>query len=780
MATDENKSKDEDQLARMPDEVRGYVVDEISAEDIAAWSAYDLSAGGEYYTGYLVLAEGRLGHFTSSDDGWRAEWMVVGELAEAVVVEGLGVSVLQLNDDEALQAEFRFTKRHARTMAQLHQHLKRQLGTEEDEKDGESRGQSHEPGGHKKQKARCDKCDSVIPDWAEACPRCLKQRRVLMRLLEFIRPYKWRATIGLSLAIAGTAVGLAPPLITKRLVDGAILGPEGHLLGWLVVLLAGTFVVGVTLRAIRGRLMAGLGMRVAAEIRDKCYGHLQKLSLSYFSRKSTGSLVTRVTSDSDRVWDFVAMDLVEIVVGLLTFVGVGVMLFVVNWKLAALVLIPIPPMMVLMTIFHRRMHGQFSRIWHRWSAMTAVVADAIPGMRVIKAFGQEKREFGRFHKRNYQVYEEEGKLIRVFTYFGPSMMLTTQAAFLIIWAVGGYWCIQDLPAVQAAKAAAKAKGIPSVTPPGLMTIGGLMAFQALMHMFYRPIHMVAHMSRTFNRAATSVQRIFEVLDTEPEIFSKHEAAAMPKLGGRIELRNVSFSYDGVRRVLQDVNLTIEPGEMIGLVGHSGSGKTTLVNLICRFYDVVEGQILLDGVDIRDYRLEDLRRHIGVVLQEPHLFRGTVAENIAYGNPDAGPLEVIEAARAANVHNEVVGFPDGYDTYVGERGHTLSGGERQRVSIARAVLNNPQLLILDEATSNVDTHTEKRIQEALDHLVTERTTIAIAHRLSTLQRADRLVVLDKGRITELGTHTELAEKEDGVYAGLLNMQAEAKSVMALKG
>jgi ATP-binding cassette subfamily B protein len=277
-----------------------------------------------------------------------------------------------------------------------------------------------------------------------------------------------------------------------------------------------------------------------------------------------------------------------------------------------------------------------------------------------------------------------------------------------------------------------------------------------------------------------VQRIFEILDTEPAIFSKTDAHVAPQIHGRIELRNVSFSYDGIRKVLQNVSLTIEPGEMIGLAGPSGGGKTTMINLICRFYDTLEGQILIDGIDVKDYDIEALRRRIGVVLQEPFLFYGTVARNIAYGKPDATIEEIIAAARAANAHDFIVGFPDGYDTVVGERGHTLSAGERQRVSIARAILTNPTVLILDEATSSVDTETEKLIQEALDRLIAHRTTIAIAHRLSTLRKANRLVVLEKGKIVEVGTHDELSNKEGGVYAKLVHMQAEMKSIIAISG
>ncbi len=319
---------------------------------------------------------------------------------------------------------------------------------------------------------------------------------------------------------------------------------------------------------------------------------------------------------------------------------------------------------------------------------------------------------------------------------------------------------------------------PPLDPNDAMTVGTLMAFHGYMWMFYRPIHMIAHMDRMFTRAAASAQRIFEILDTEPVIFSKTGALSPVGLEGKIELRNVSFSYDGVRKVLKNINIEVKPGTMIGLAGPSGGGKTTLVNLICRFYDTLEGQILIDGVDVRDYDVQQLRRQIGVVLQEPFLFHGTVAENVAYGNPDVTLEQIITSAKAANAHEFIVGFTDGYDTMVGERGQTLSGGERQRISIARAILNNPKILILDEATSSVDTETEKLIQEALDRLVTNRTTIAIAHRLSTLRRANRLVILEKGRLVEQGTHAELAKKEDGIYAKLLRAQGEMQAVMGI--
>jgi len=511
-----------------------------------------------------------------------------------------------------------------------------------------------------------------------------------------------------------------------------------------------------------------MGSRIARDIRDRAYAHLHMLSLSFFTRKPTGSLVTRITSDSDRIWDFVAFTMVEACIALFTLFGVGVALFVMHWKLACFVLVPIPVMMVLTVLFHKKMHGFFRRLFHRWSQMTSVVADALPGIRVIKAFSQEDREVHRFAERNARVYDSEMEMITLWTLFGPVLRVCGQVGSLIIWFLGGYWAVQT------------ARGVYAVGDANYLPPGTLMAFVGYMWMFYGPIHMIAHMDRWFNRAATSVQRIFEILDTPPAVFSKVGARPAGDIKGHIELRNVTFSYDGVRRVLKNINLEIAAGEMVGLAGPSGGGKTTLVNLICRFYDVMEGAILIDGVDVRDYDVHDLRRQIGVVLQEPFLFRGTVAENIAYGKPDATREEIIRAARAANAHDFIVGFPDVYDTLIGERGQTLSGGERQRISIARAILHNPKILILDEATSSVDTESERLIQEAIGRLVANRTTIAIAHRLSTLRRANRLVILDRGELVEVGTHEELANKPDGLYAKLLRTQAETQSLIAISG
>ena len=741
-----------DSLGRLPAALAGRVRSEASGAGILATAAFDLDAEGRYAEGWLVLAADRLGVFRLAGDRWDGDWVPLAGVTQAAVVDGLGMSLLRLRQDERVVVEVRYTLRVARDVARLHRRLERRL-------DGKQEAAAEPPPKDEK-KVRCDKCGRVIPPWSETCPACLSKRRVLSRLMDFVKPYRAQAFTGFIMALLGTFSGLIRPSLTRPMMDRGLglahgqAADYGTLLRYLA-LFAGLMLFSAVADAIRERLMATLGSRMGRDIRDKTYAHLHALSLSFFSKRPTGSLVTRVTSDSDRIWDFVAFTLIEVSMAFITIIGVGVALFMLDWRLACIVLLPVPLMFALTFYFHRKLHSGFDQLFHKWSLVTAAVADALPGVRVIKAFNQEQREIRHFGRRNEDFYEGEVGMITLWTLFGPVMQFCSQIGTLLVWLVGGYWVVR-----------------------GRISAGTLMAFVGYMWMFYGPIHMIAHMDRMFNRAAASVQRIFEILDTEPVIFSKAQARNPERTEGHIELRGVSFSYDGIRKVLEGVDLVIKPGEMVGLAGPSGGGKTTLINLVSRFYDVLEGQILVDGVDVREYDVGALRRRIGVVLQEPFLFHGTVASNIAYGMPDATMDQVIAAARVANAHEFIVRFPDGYDTLVGERGHTLSGGERQRISIARAILHNPPILILDEATSSVDTETEKLIQQALDRLVAHRTTIAIAHRLSTLRKADRLVILDKGKVVEQGTHDELGRREGGVYARLLRMQSEMQSVMAI--
>ncbi len=382
--------------------------------------------------------------------------------------------------------------------------------------------------------------------------------------------------------------------------------------------------------------------------------------------------------------------------------------------------------------------------------MVSVLTDAIPGIRVVKAFAQEQREVDRFATSNQRVLDANVRVNRLWAFFSPTVTLLTEFGVLVIWGFG-VWRVSS----------------------GSITVGVLTAFLAYISRFYIRLDSMSRMLASVQRAAASTYRIFEILDRVPSVAQPVRPIEPGRLTGELSIRNVSFKY-GSREVLRDINLDIRPGELVGLVGPSGSGKSTLVNLVCRFYDPTQGSIMADGHDIRSFSVEAFRRNIGIVLQEPFLFFGTIAENIAYGRPEATRDEIVQAARAAHAHQFITRLPDGYDSMVGERGQTLSGGERQRISIARALLTNPRILILDEATSAVDNETEREIQAALENLIRGRTTIAIAHRLTTLRNADRIVVLEAGKIVEVGRHESLLESQ-GLYHRLYQSQREAASV-----
>ena len=458
-----------------------------------------------------------------------------------------------------------------------------------------------------------------------------------------------------------------------------------------------------------------------------------------------------VTQDVGRLQDFISDGLQEVIRDILTILIICAILFTLDAGLAALVLLPTPLLVITTLRFGKRLHFTFRGLWRRWAGISALLADVIPGVRVVKAFAQEKREVDRFEDRSRGLLAGELRVARIRSVFSPVMALLTSLGTLIIWWVGGHKVLD-----------------------GDLTLGAFVAFTGYMWRFYGPVEGLCRLNHRFQRAATSAERVFEVVDTPPDVADSAQAAAMPLIEGRVEFHNVTFAYEPGKPVLRNLDFAVEAGEMVGLAGHSGAGKSTVINLICRFYDVQDGAITIDGRDIRDVTLKSLRDQIGVVLQDPFLFNGTVADNIAYGHPEASLDDIVSAALAANAHDFVLDLPDGYDTLVGERGVRMSGGERQRISIARAILRDPRILILDEATSNVDTETEVQIQEAFARLIKGRTTFAIAHRLSTLRHARRLLILEKGELSEIGTHDELIE-QGGTYARLCRMQTEMSRI-----
>ncbi len=563
------------------------------------------------------------------------------------------------------------------------------------------------------------------------------------------------ALLEVFLTVAGTAASMVPPYLTRPMLDDVLIPYSLHrvdeaklyLIPWLLGGLAGASLVSWALTWGRTYVVAWLSERIAADLRNQTYAHLQSMSLQFFGGQRTGDLISRVSSDSDRVCSFIQLHLLDFASDVLMLIMAAVILLSVDPRLALATLVPLPLIAYLVQNVRNRLRRGFQAGNRAWSEMTSVLADTIPGIRVVKAFAQERREVARFARANDRVLSANDRVNRLWSFFGPMVTLLTDGGLLIIWMVG-VWQVCN----------------------GRLTVGTLTLFLAYIGRFYVRLESMSRFLSMSQRAAVAAQRIFSVMDREATVPEPVNPVSPGRLTGRIEFRDVGFRY-GTRSVVEHIDLAVEPGEMIGLVGPSGSGKTTLVNLACRFYDVAEGAVLVDGTDVRSFPIQEYRRHIGLVLQEPFLFYGTIAENIAYGRPEATRQEILDAAKAARAHEFILRLPDGYDSLVGERGQSLSGGERQRISIARALLIDPRILILDEATSSVDTETEREIQLALDNLIRGRTTIAIAHRLSTLTRASRLVVMERGRIVEIGSQQELLDR-DGLYARLYRAQLDS--------
>lgn len=667
----------------------------------------------------------------------------------------------------------RFSGARMREMSRFLRELNALLGEEKDDNQSEETPRVAHPGKKRRPMREdeplcCPKCGMPYPEAGrQVCPKCMEKRTVFVRVLKYFTAYKRHLIVLFSCILLSGFFNALWPYMTGTLLYDTVLGKNAEsaaslgfggnfvlMLGSLVLCMVGVKLLQQITGIFHGRMTAHIVPGVVSELKNTVFGSLQRLSISFFNRRQTGSLMQRINGDANEVTGFFIDGLPYLLFNVVTLILSAAIMFTVDWRLAIIAIILLPPLFFVSYYMLPRLwqvHGRRARVLR---SLYSVLNDNFTGARVVKAFGRERNEGTRFDKVNTRVRNAEIDVVNYRNTYSVAYSIGMELPVLLVWTFGAVFILQS---------------------EGSFSYGKLFTFLNYMGMLQGPLEFFSSVFQWWTNSMNAAQRVFEIIDSESEVVES-ESPLHVDLKGDVRLQNVTFGYEPNKPVLEHIDLEVKSGEMLGIVGRSGAGKSTLVNLISRLYDPAEGEVLLDGIDVKDIAFSSLRGAIAMVSQETYIFMGTVAENIAYAKPHATREEIVRAAMAASAHGFICRLPDGYDTVIGAGGRSLSGGERQRISIARAVLADPRILVLDEATASVDTETERAIQDALDKLIQGRTTISIAHRLSTLRNADRLIVLENGKVVEQGTHSELVHNK-GTYYKLLQLQSKA---LAMRG
>ncbi len=609
---------------------------------------------------------------------------------------------------------------------------------------------------------KCPKCGLPLDSFTE-CPYCASKVKTFRKLFARIGKYKWAFSAAIMCTVMSELLNVVTPYINQRLIDDYVWPKNTS--NWIgfAVLCASMFLILIINTFLDWANMKAsfyVSLNLGQDLRQDVFNKTLDLSMSSISKKTAGDLISRVSNDANKLQSFLTDNGKNAIVRILSLIIVTVIMFVMNWKLALLAIVPIPLVVVIIKRAYNTIQMYYGRSWRFSNAHSKLLHDALDGIRVVKTCGTEDIEIEKYTKASYNAAKASSKAEVVWYFIWPAcdFLLTIGNYFVLYF--GAMMILQKIPGF------------------GVMTLGELTRFTSYVGMLYTPLRWLMQLPRQLADVSISASKVFEILEENTDVRDAADSVDLD-IQGNIAFNGVYFGYKVYNPVLKDVSINLEKGKMYGIVGHSGAGKSTMINLVLRLYDVTQGSVTIDGVDIRKISQESLRSQVGVVLQETYLFEGTVLENLTYAKPNATFEEVVSAAKIAHCHEFITKLPDGYNTRVGNKGHTLSGGERQRIAIARAILHNPKIIILDEATASLDTETERQIQEGLAELCRGRTTIAIAHRLSTLSNADSLIVLDKGRLVETGPHEELMRKK-GVYYQLVMAQRKTTKMREATG